>query len=240
MKTVASVRTNVQKQLFSEYHSLNLQDKLYQVKALKLATKYLDGHKKDIKLLDIGCADGSFASYAGHELNAKTYGIDISPEAIAKAKKTIDHATQHDISKSLPYPDKSFEIIFALEVIEHIYDTDFLISEIRRILKPGGILVVSTPNLASIKNRVRLLFNNYPQYLEYSTAGAGHIHLYTSEVLLTQLSSHKLTVRSLTSANFLAPYVTHPKAPNLYRDLAMLIGDWLPTLGSHIIAVVQR
>jgi len=77
------VREKVQQQIFAQYASLDLQNKLYQVKALKLAQKYL-GKKKQVKLLDIGCSDGSFAQYAGRLLKAKTYGVDIAAGAASQ------------------------------------------------------------------------------------------------------------------------------------------------------------
>lgn len=236
MKRKSLEREKIQQQIFAQYTSLDLQNKLYQVKALKLAQKYL-GKKKETKLLDIGCSDGSFAQYAGRLLRAKTYGVDISAGAIKLAKTRLGVAMQHNGADKLPFPDKSFDLIFALEIIEHIYDTDFFLAEIHRVLKVGGKLILSTPNLASLKNRLKLLINGYPQYLEYSTTGAGHIHLYTSPVLSGQLQQNGLQVIELRSANFLAPWVTNRWAPMLYRQIASLLGDYLPTLGSHLIVV---
>jgi len=231
------VRLNSQGKLFAKYKSLNLKDKIYQVKALDLAQELVGGRKNRIKLLDIGCADGSYAAYVGEKLKAETYGVDISAHAIKKAKTRLDQAVRGDVSKRLPFTDASFELIFVLEVIEHIYDTDYLLSEIRRVLKPCGVVIISTPNLASLQNRIRLAFNHYPQYLEYSTAGAGHIHLYTSKVLARQMKAHGLKLVKLTSANFLAPMITSLYAPQIYVRLMMKLGDCLPTLGSHLIAV---
>lgn len=230
----------LEKKLFAQYVSLNLQDKLYQVKAIDLAKKHLARHKGKIKLLDIGCADGSFAQYAGVQLGGNSYGLDICPSAIKRAKLVLNQAFQHDVAKALPFPDHFFDIVFALEVIEHVFDTDFFMMEIRRVLKPGGLLILSTPNLASLKNRARLFFNGYPQYLEYSCEGAGHIHLYTSKILESQLAKHKLKTKEMTSANFLAPYVTHKVAPIWYRKLMMRMGDIFPSLGSHIVVVAKR
>lgn len=231
---------DLQKKLFSRYSSLDLQNKLYQIKALRLGEKYLRKQTNTPKLLDIGCADGSFAEYAGKTLDAQAYGIDISRDSIQKAKIILSEAVQHDVSNPLPYPDMFFDLVFATEVIEHLYDTDFFLAEIRRILLPGGVLILSTPNLASLKNRIRLLMNLYPEYLEYSTKGAGHIHLYTSKILQSQLKLQRFKIIKLTSANFPAPYVTHSVAPRLYRNIAMKLGDTFPTLGSHIIIVASR
>jgi 2-polyprenyl-3-methyl-5-hydroxy-6-metoxy-1,4-benzoquinol methylase len=232
--------SNSQNELFSNYSSLNLKDKLYQVKAIHLAISYLKSDNKSIKILDIGCADGTFAQYAGIILKAKTYGIDISTRPVKKAKNILNEAIVHDVTFALPYPDRYFRIVFALEVIEHLFDTDFFLNEVRRVLVPGGILILSTPNLASLQNRLKLLFNIYPHYLEYSKEGAGHIHLYTTPVLAKQLKNNEFKVKVFTSPNFVAPCITSPKAPQIYRTIMMRLGDYFPSLGSHIMVVAQR
>ncbi len=240
MQKRATEQRQQQREIFATYQSLNLADKLYEVKALRLAEKYFPNISKKRSLLDIGCADGGFASYAGKLLGAKTYGLDIAPLAVKKAKGVLDQAITHDVVKPLPFPDKSFDLVFALEVIEHVYDTDFLLDEIRRVLRPGGISIISTPNLASFKNRARLLLNLYPQYLEYSALGAGHIHLYTTRVLSSQMVAHGLKLRKMVAANFPAPFITRPFAPQVYREIMLWLGDHFPALGSHIVIIVER
>lgn len=234
------LQVDTQKKLFGQYVSLNLQDKIYQVKSLRLAQQYTRRRRGKMALLDIGCSDGSFAAHAGEVLSAATHGVDIASTAVRKAKRVLDTAKCFDINNPLPFDDNSFDIVFALEVIEHVFDTDLLVSEIRRVLKRGGAVILSTPNLASLKNRVRLALNRYPEYLEYSTAGAGHIHLYTSEVLVSQLSANKLKIAKLCSPNCPAPGITSRYAPKFYREIMMKLGDALPTLGSHLIVVAVK
>lgn len=229
----------IQRLLFAKYHSLDLRKKLYQVKASRWASKLAAGKKGTIRLLEIGCADGSFAAYVGRKIGAMTYGVDVAGEAIQQAKRVLHQATTHNAEERLPYAAKTFDLVIALEIIEHLYDTDFFLSEVRRVLKPGGHVILSTPNLASARNRYRLLVNQYPQYLEYSTRGAGHIHLYTAPVLVAQLAQHGLRVNKIMGANIPAPGITHLRAPNFYRELMMRAGDWWVSLGSHLIVVAS-
>lgn len=68
-----------------------------------------------------------------------------------------------DIEKhKLPFGDGSFEVVLAAELIEHLYNPHNLVSEVWRVLSPGGFFVVTTPNLARLKNRVRFFFSGKP------------------------------------------------------------------------------
>jgi len=223
---------------FRHYQALNLDHKIYQIKALKLAQQHLL-NKKEPKILDLGCADGSFVNLAAQKLSGQSFGLDITPQNIKKAQKKLNHAKIHDLNLPLPYQPNTFDLIFALEVIEHLFDTDQFLKNIHRVLKPRGILILSTPNLASIKNRLRLLINHYPQYLEYSAQGAGHIHLYTSKTLTNQLRHHHFKIRQITSPNFPFP-VTKTWLPKPIKHLFIRLGDSFPTIGSHLIILTQK
>lgn len=98
-----------------------------------------------LHILDVGCGTGLNARHLmvkGH----KVTGIDISPVAIEKFVAAGLDGRVCDISERLPFDDGSFDLVFASEVIEHLADTDAFLSELNRVLKPGGMLVLSTPN----------------------------------------------------------------------------------------------
>lgn len=235
---MADLHSKDQAKIFANYQSLDLANKIYQAKSLKLAEDHC--HRGGANILDLGCADGSFIKHAAQELNATPFGLDISPKAVKQAQGIGVNAAVANFESPLPLPDNHFDLIFVLEVIEHIYDTDQLISEAYRLLKPHGTLILSTPNLASLKNRIRLLFNLYPENLEYSRQGAGHIHLYTLKVLTNQIMAHKFFLLSASAPNFPFPLITHPRCPSALKDAAIRLGDIYPALGSHLIVTAQK
>lgn len=104
---------------------------------------------KDAKVLDAACGQG-YGSYLMKCWGAKEVdGIDISEEAVSQAKKIFKadglNYIQHTV-ESLPYEDNTFDLVVSLETIEHVDDVDSFLKEIKRVLKPDGVVVLSCPN----------------------------------------------------------------------------------------------
>jgi len=145
------------------------------------------------KMLDIGCNRGRIPELllsSGIEI----YGIDICPENVEAASRKGIIAQQGDVSRSLPYKDNSFDVILAGEIIEHLNDTDYFLDEIYRILAKDGALILTTPNLASLENRLRLVLGRQPLFVDYNSQGHDHIRAYTKRALLTQLQQRGFVV----------------------------------------------
>ena len=109
------------------------------------------------EFIDIGCGDGlRTVRWASRIGTHKITGIDA--KYFGQPFKFIEG----DIDKGLPFGDETFDVVLSHRVIEHVSNTDLFVSEIYRILKPGGYAVITTPNLASGKVIVELLVNRQP------------------------------------------------------------------------------
>ena len=108
--------------------------------------------KKGNKLLEIGCGRCEMLNSFG-KLGLDISAVDISERVKNYVPKNISRLEILDITKEkLPFDDNGFDIIFTKSVIEHIHDPTHLMKEIYRILKPGGIIIVLTPDWVSQMN----------------------------------------------------------------------------------------
>jgi len=127
---------------------------------------HLDFFKPFIKgkVLDFGCGNGDFTHMVSKYCDP-IYGIDCSSIAIDKAKKAypeINFQTQGEEGR-VPYTDGFFDAIFMVDVLEHILDTETLLEELNRVLKPKGHLLITTSQLTRLKLFIIALvsFNKY-------------------------------------------------------------------------------
>lgn len=124
------------------------------------------------RLLDIGCHDGSKTEQiATHIGTAAVCGVDFLTDRLDQAVARGIGVKPVDLNHNqpLPYEDGTFDCVYVGDVIEHIFSPDFLLQETCRLLQAGGYAVLTTPNLASWRNRVGLLFGWQPLSTEVST-----------------------------------------------------------------------
>ena len=105
-------------------------------------------------LLDVGCADGSFLF---RYLDARNkpeifHGIEASPSLKSQAEARGIKVTAVDLNGLWPYADNMFDVVHCAQVIEHLHNTRLFVTELRRVLKPGGTALVTSENLTSFLN----------------------------------------------------------------------------------------
>jgi 2-polyprenyl-3-methyl-5-hydroxy-6-metoxy-1,4-benzoquinol methylase len=191
----------------------------------------------------MGCGDGGFsAQFVKAEW--QVWGVDLSESQVSKARAEGIKAEQQDLTSGLNFPDKFFSLVFAGEVIEHLVDTDALIEEAWRLLKPGGIFILTTANLASLNNRVRLLIGWYPTFMDYSAReGVGHVRYYTLDPLRRQLSQHGFLVQAVSGSHVpLIPtrWTFRPGFPKFIFPFAFRLGNLFPTISMELIIESRR
>jgi SAM-dependent methyltransferase len=113
------------------------------------------------RVLDLGCGDGDYAALL------KQQGFDVVAADIDKKRFRHDGAVPFeicDITRVLPFADNSFDYVLLMEVVEHLRDPYDCLPRIHRVIKKGGSLVLSTPNILNMKSRFRFLFEGAYDY----------------------------------------------------------------------------
>lgn len=109
--------------------------------------------KKNVKILDLGSGKGDFSNI----LKDKGFEVYAADMANNPFKNNI-HYKKCDFNKGLPYPKNFFDIVIAMEVIEHIENPWFFLDQIYKITKPKGLVIITTPNPENYVSRLTYLF----------------------------------------------------------------------------------
>jgi 2-polyprenyl-3-methyl-5-hydroxy-6-metoxy-1,4-benzoquinol methylase len=116
---------------------------------VRLIQKYASG----TNLLDIGCAQGFFL-FSASKVGYTTKGIEISQDAAAYATKEFGLDVEAKPFEELWFSESSFDVVTLWQVLEHVPYPLMVLKEVYRILKPGGLVVASTPNIESIPAKI--------------------------------------------------------------------------------------
>lgn len=218
---------------------------------MNILMPYLSGKTE---ILELGCGEGLLSQKVREKTHADVFGIDISISGIALAKKRGIKARIADLNSKLPFSENSFDVIFSDQVLEHVYNTDFLLSETYRILKPGGIMITITPNLSFWLNRILFLFGVYPVFLESGECSKkygmnflkkyiqdeqamGHIHVFNKSALEDIMQAHKFTLIRV----FGSPLSWHlPKLLQMPYNMLDRFFALFPSLARDIVCIGMK
>lgn len=213
-------------------------------RTFRILKAWLPNLSKKTRILDAGCGGGIFGRLLERELGPCIFGVDITKEALKLAKKRGLKVKKGDLEKRVPFEDEFFDLVVCRQVIEHLFNPDSALDEFYRVLKKGGFLFITTPNLAAWFNRFLLLLSIQPFFLETSTVDKtvglrftrkltpnrqpiGHLRVYTPGALKDILELHKFKFERLTS-------LTVSYFP-WYIALIDRFFAYFPSLGSELV-----
>ena len=188
---------------------------------------------KNKTVLDIGCWDGSIAEMIKLAGNNQVDGVEVSKSAIQKAKAKNINVHEFNLESIWPALNKKYDVVFAGEIIEHVFDTDQFLQNIRQVLVSDGKIVITTPNIAAFGRRLMLLFGINP--IIETTArehDAGHIRYFTKTTLLQLLQDNGFEV-----LNFKSDVINFTSSGNVYSSFIPRI---FPTLGRSLIVSAKK
>lgn len=202
---------------------------------------------RELRVVDLGCGDGMATVVARTVCEAtsgasvRLIGLDWSESGVAQAlRRGVPVARASVEAPGLPLATGSVDAVVMSELIEHLVDPDQALSEVRRVLAPGGVLLVSTPNLAAWYNRVLLPLGIQPVFSEVSLRGifgrpgkvvVGHLRLFTRRALVGLLKAQGFVDVEMAGA----PYHDVPR-PFRPLDRALCA---IPELASILLATAR-
>jgi SAM-dependent methyltransferase len=202
-------------------------------------------------LLDVGCDDGAWTEEVRRKVDVlpdQVHGLELVAERAALARDRGFEVKVGDLEEPWPFPDQTFDIVHANQVIEHVKRLDHFVGEIRRVLVAGGLALVCTENLASWHNVAALALGYQPFSLTNVSAvrpignrfalHAGekptheswqHVHVLTFAGLRDIFNAHGLEVEDSWGTGYY-PLTQRLAGPMAARD----------PRHAHFIAVVAR
>jgi len=172
-----------------------------------------------LNFVDLGCDDGQLAMIAAKKYSV-VHGVDISSERVKQARDLIAASYPNrvgqflvaNLNRTFPFPDASMDAIGAIAILEHVFDVYFFVRECHRILTSQGIIVIEVPNVAYLKNRIRLLMGRIPitsspyGWAEGFGWDGGHLHYFTKGTIEQLLNSQGFKVKRITTSR--GPFIS--------------------------------
>lgn len=169
------------------------------------------------RFLDIGCGLGIGLTYA-ERFNYQLYATELDADAISFVKQHFDVEVFHGELLNADYPDQYFDYIYINHVIEHVLDPAAYMQTVHRILKPGGIVFIGTPNISSFIYRAYRAIAFLRWRIPGIVDGLEHTFLFNKETLKAlgeqaglQMIFHKNLALGETLQNILKSNLTSLK-----------------------------
>ena len=200
-------------------------------------------HLPATAFLDAGCGDGRYFAALAGELPERVAGVDLSERILETARQQAPGAELRQANlEQLPFPDGEFDLVLSTQVIEHVLDPPLAAAELARVLRPGGVLVISTDNernrVTQVLNAPRQLLVGLLRLRRLRSVVHSPATPFTPESFRTLLENAGFEVERLETFRF---HVMWPLDFGFVQRLLNRIDERLPAHGvGDVVAAVAR
>lgn len=151
------------------------------------------------RVLEVGCGTGDTLGYIKQQGRCDwAGGIELVSSAAAIARGKVDLVIEGDIeAMELPFEEGSLDVILCLDILEHLVDPWRAVKKLDKVLKPGGILIASIPNVRHCRLVFPLLFQGKWQYRDSGILDKTHLRFFVRESAIALMGSSGLKVEAV-------------------------------------------
>jgi 2-polyprenyl-3-methyl-5-hydroxy-6-metoxy-1,4-benzoquinol methylase len=215
-------------------------DKVQMRRQLDMAARLGNGRMSPGRFLDVGCGSGASVRAAA-DLGWQAAGIDIDPVLVDLGREELQVDLRCGTLPDAQLAGSQFHFIRFRDVIEHLPNPYEVLLEVQRLLVPGGMALIATPNEAALPTQIRLNLG-FARDKIATVAPPHHVHGFVPETLARIIQRAGLQICQLTTTTPVNPlYVTarNMSSANILRVLAWRLAATL-CKGSMLIAWVQK
>ena len=173
---------------------------------------YFDRVRKDIfsllplqseRIIELGCGTGATLKHL-KDTGRCTWacGIEQHHDAAEIARLTLDCVIEGDIEKiELPVGTASIDVVLCLDVLEHLVDPWTVVHKLDRLLRPGGVIIASIPNVRNLQVLLPLMIRGKWNYTDAGILDRTHLRFFTRDTALQLMECSGLKVDSVTASN---------------------------------------
>lgn len=154
------------------------------------------------RILEIGCGEGATLLWVREQLKSSWVGgVELFKNAAEKAQANVDWVAQGDIeAMELPFEENSLDLILCLDVLEHLWDPWTVVCRLSRLLKPGGTLLVSIPNVLHHSVVLPLIFRGRFDYCDEGVLDRTHLRFFTKSTAVELVGTGGLVVDAVINS----------------------------------------
>ncbi len=201
------------------------------------------GRANSRRMLDVGCGSGTFLADA-RDAGWAMSGLEINPEFPAFCRKELGiEDVKIGLISDPPFPEAAFDAVSMLDVLEHMYDPVVSVTQCARLLRPGGVLVVKSPNgpMQFRKERVKKLLGHGNAYV----AEIGHLNQFSPKTLSLAFRKGGLEPVMIRPARSFQEGITGPgfTARRVARHLAVAAANTLmqvTRVGLNLVGIARK